>query len=140
MKKRLVIRATRFIGLAGLAGALSAQINLNRIPSRAIGWPLLNISNSSNPNLVEGRELYAPQAVAIDNSVSPPILYVSDFWNNRVLGWKNASGFSNGAALRSRKSTRTKHSTECPESLATAWRRWTAIRSPTSGTCTGKRE
>ena len=73
MKKRLVIRATRFIGLAGLAGALSAQINLNRIPSRAIGWPLLNISNSSNPNLVEGRELYAPQAVAIDNSVSPPM-------------------------------------------------------------------
>ena len=98
MKKRLVIRATRFIGLVGLAGTLSAQINLNRLPSRAIGWPLLNLTgNSSNPNLVEGRELYAPQAVAIDNSVNPPVLYVSDFWNNRVLGWKNASGFSNGA-------------------------------------------
>lgn len=41
--------------------------------------------------------MYSPQSLALDTSVNPPILYVSDFWNNRVLAWKNASGFANGA-------------------------------------------
>jgi sugar lactone lactonase YvrE len=55
------------------------------------------VENSpQSPNLVEGRELYAPQAVALDNSVSPPILYVSDYVNNRVLAWKNAATFTTG--------------------------------------------
>jgi len=82
--------------LIGVADLLSAQLNLNRLPSRALGWPKLNVTNF-NPNLVEGRELNQPQGVAIDNSVSPPVLYVSDLANNRVLGWKNASSFSFGA-------------------------------------------
>src|SRR4029077_6366155 len=56
----------------------------------------LTVSNF-NPNLVEGRELNQPQGVAIDNSVTPPVLYVSDLANNRVLGWKNALSFSFGA-------------------------------------------
>src|SRR6202035_3545032 len=80
----------------GLADLLSAQLNLNRQPSRALGWPKLTVSNF-NPNLVEGRELNQPQGVAIDNNVTPPVLYVSDLANNRVLGWKNASSFSFGA-------------------------------------------
>src|SRR5229473_2254748 len=79
-----------------VAGTLSAQVNLNRSPSRAIGQPQL-IVNTGNPNLVEGREFYAPQAIAIDTSVTPPVLYVSDLLNNRVLGWKNASDFAFGA-------------------------------------------
>src|SRR5689334_18952454 len=78
------------------AGALSAQTNLNRTPSRAIGQPQLPVVTRS-PNLVEGRELYAPQSLALDTTVSPPVIYVSDLLNNRVLGWKNATGFSNGA-------------------------------------------
>jgi uncharacterized protein (TIGR03437 family) len=82
--------------LIGVADLSSAQLNLNRLPSRALGWPKLNVTNF-NPNLVEGRELNQPQGVAIDNSVSPPALYVSDLANNRVLGWKNASSFSFGA-------------------------------------------
>src|SRR4051812_11097470 len=82
--------------LTSLGMALSAQVNLNKVPSRAIGHPQLTVA-TRNPNLVEGRELYAPQAVALDNTVSPPIIYVSDLLNNRVLGWKNATGFSNGA-------------------------------------------
>ena len=49
------------------------------------------------PNLVEGREFNNPQAVALDTSRTPPILYVADFGNNRVLAWKSATGFSNGA-------------------------------------------
>jgi uncharacterized protein (TIGR03437 family) len=49
------------------------------------------------PDLVEGRELFEPQGVALDTSVTPPIVYVSDTGNNRVLAWKNAASFSNGA-------------------------------------------
>jgi uncharacterized protein (TIGR03437 family) len=82
--------------LIGVADLLSAQLNLNRTPSRALGWPKLQVSNF-NPNLVEGREFNQPQGVAVDNSVTPPVLYVSDLANNRVLGWKNASSFSFGA-------------------------------------------
>jgi uncharacterized protein (TIGR03437 family) len=82
--------------LIGVADLLSAQLNLNRLPSRALGWPKLAVSNF-NPNLVEGREFDSPQSVAIDTTVTPPVLYVSDFSNNRVLAWKNASSFSFGA-------------------------------------------
>jgi uncharacterized protein (TIGR03437 family) len=78
-------------------GAVSAysQITLNSVPERAVGTPQLTVA-SSNPNLVEGREFDIPQSVALDNSVSPPRLYVSDYLNNRVLGWKNAATFTTG--------------------------------------------
>jgi len=88
--------------VGGCAGY--SQVPLNPSPSRAVGHPQL-LSDSVpgiprvatfNPNLVEGRELYAPQSVALDTSVTPPALYVSDTGNNRVLGWKNATSFSNG--------------------------------------------
>jgi uncharacterized protein (TIGR03437 family) len=82
------------LALAGAACAF-AQITLNSVPSRSIGSPALNIT-SLNPNLVEGRELYFPQGVALDTSVSPPTLYVSDYFNNRVLAWKDANGFKSG--------------------------------------------
>jgi uncharacterized protein (TIGR03437 family) len=82
--------------LIGVADLSSAQLNLNRTPSRALGWPQLTVSNF-NPNLVEGREFDGPQGIAIDNSVTPPVLYISDLGNSRVLGWKNASSFSFGA-------------------------------------------
>src|SRR5258708_3199448 len=94
MRPRNVLRAIAF--LTSLSGVLCAQTNLNRVPSRAIGHPTL-IATTRNPNLVEGRELYGPQSLALDNTVSPPVLYVSDLLNNRVLGWKNATSFSNGA-------------------------------------------
>src|SRR5882724_9682532 len=90
------MRKTIVIGAIGLAGALSAQVNLNRVPSRAVGQPQLAV-NTRNPNLVEGREFYGPQAAALDNSVNPPVLYVSDSLNNRVLAWKSGIAFSNGA-------------------------------------------
>src|SRR5579872_2426741 len=79
-----------------IVGALNAQVPLNRTPARDVGWPQLSVSNR-NPNLVEGRELYSPQGLAVDNSISPPILYVSDTNNNRVMAWKNASSFAPGA-------------------------------------------
>ncbi|MBS1858566.1 MAG: hypothetical protein JST11_24570 [Acidobacteria bacterium] len=52
--------------------------------------------DTSAPNLVEGRELYQPSGIALDTSASPPILYVSDTNNNRILVWQNALTFSNG--------------------------------------------
>ena len=65
-----------------------AQVTLNPFPARAFGQAKLLITTTA-PNLVEGRELNSPQAVAVDTSTTPPGLYVSDTANNRVLGWKN---------------------------------------------------
>ena len=84
-----------FLTLLG-ATAGFPQVILNPVPARAIGQSIL-VPESGNPNLVEGRELYSPQGIAVDNSVSPPIVYVADTGNNRVLAWKNAASFSNGA-------------------------------------------
>lgn len=39
----------------------------------------------------------SPQGLALDTSVTPPHLYVADTGNNRILGWRNASQFANGA-------------------------------------------
>src|ERR1700691_4354952 len=74
-----------------------AQVTLNPIPTRAIGQDSVQVTNF-NPNLVEGRELDTPEGLALDTSTNPPALYVSDTVNNRVLGFKNATSFSNGQA------------------------------------------
>jgi uncharacterized protein (TIGR03437 family) len=71
----------------------------NIVPSRIVGQPFLQQQGTLTAisvNLVEGREFSNPQAIAIDNSTSPPILYVADEGNNRVLAWKNAFGFTKG--------------------------------------------
>jgi uncharacterized protein (TIGR03437 family) len=76
-----------------------AQVTLNTIPSRILGHPTaegFNVTNF-NPNLVEGREFYAPAGLAIDTNLTPPVIYVSDSGNNRVLAWKNPSSFINAA-------------------------------------------
>jgi uncharacterized protein (TIGR03437 family) len=78
---------------------LEAQIIFNPAPSRIVGQAVLQqqgVLTAIAPNLVEGREFNDPQAVALDTSATPPILYVADFGNNRVLAWKNASGFTKG--------------------------------------------
>jgi uncharacterized protein (TIGR03437 family) len=77
-----------------------AQITLNPVPTRAIGQDSVQIK-SFNPNLVEGREFDTPEGLALDlstngTSTNPPALYVSDFANNRVLGFKSATTFANG--------------------------------------------
>jgi uncharacterized protein (TIGR03437 family) len=78
------------------AAPLLAQVTINSLPTREFGQPTLLNSlsalESAAPNLVEGRELYSPRAIAFDNSVSPPRVYVVDTGNNRVLGWSNANG------------------------------------------------
>jgi uncharacterized protein (TIGR03437 family) len=94
-----MIQPSRFLVCAivlCLAPALWGQVTLNPNPATVLGHPQLTL-RTANPNLVEGREMYGPSAVAIDTTVTPPILYVADTANNRVLAWRNASQFSNGA-------------------------------------------
>ncbi len=79
--------------------SIDAQTIFNPAPSRIVGQAVLQqqgVLTAIAPNLVEGREFNNPQAVALDTSVTPPILYVADFGNNRVLAWKNASAFTKG--------------------------------------------
>jgi len=79
-----------------IAPELAAQVILSPNPSRVLGHPQATLK-TANPNYIEGRELYGPYAVAIDSTTSPPILYVADTINNRVLAWRNAANFQNGA-------------------------------------------
>jgi len=87
-----------------LACALSAPVGFaqtvfNPAPSRIFGQAVLQqtgLLTAIAANLVEGRELNAPQGIAIDSSASTPILYVVDTGNNRVLAWRNAFSFSKG--------------------------------------------
>ncbi len=88
---------------AAVAAVLDAQIPASTIfnpaPSRIAGQAVLQqigVLTATAPNLVEGREFNGPQAVALDSSVTPSILYVADTGNNRVLAWKNATAFSKG--------------------------------------------
>ena len=93
-------RASVVITLSlSVAAGLAQQLpTLNSVPSRVIGRPPSELNDvfSANPNLVEGREFAGPRGIAMDRSTSPPILYVSDTGNNRVLAWKDAAGFRNG--------------------------------------------
>jgi uncharacterized protein (TIGR03437 family) len=77
-----------------------AQVTLNPNATRALGAARLEqLATLTNlqPNLVEGRELNDPQGIALDLSSSPIHLYVADSLNNRVLAWKDATTFNNGA-------------------------------------------
>ncbi|MBI3680354.1 MAG: hypothetical protein HY235_08150 [Acidobacteria bacterium] len=79
------------------ASMMQAQLPMNLAPTRVVGHPSLRLVSTA-PNLVEGRELYSPFGVAVDTSASPSAIYVADTGNNRVLGWRNAVGFNNGAS------------------------------------------
>ena len=51
----------------------------------------------NSANELTGSSQYQPQQIAIDASATPHRLYLADSSNNRVLGWRNATSFSNGA-------------------------------------------
>ena len=78
-RRRFLLRLIR--SRRGNSGILSPE-NLANVPTQA------------SPNLVEGRELDAPGHIAFDTSGSPPILYIADIGNNRVLAYKNPAGVS----------------------------------------------
>src|SRR5215472_11410685 len=96
MKTKFLCYSIGWMCLGGLS--VQAQVTLNPKPSREIGHPAaaFNPLNAFplnlNPNLVEGREFYAPGGIAMDTGVNPPILWVADTGNNRVLGWNYVAG------------------------------------------------
>lgn len=104
--KQLINRSLMcFAGVvSGLCLTALAQVTPNPIPARVLGQlnrpatytETVNPSGLA-PNLIEGRELFGPVAVAVDTSLDPPAVYVSDTKNSRVLGWRNAAQFDNGA-------------------------------------------
>jgi uncharacterized protein (TIGR03437 family) len=70
------------------AQQVSPQVN--NYASREFGQPqLLPSLVTTAPNLVEGRELNQPLSVAFDTNANPPILYIADTSNNRVLAYQN---------------------------------------------------
>ena len=93
MKLKLFVYAT---ALSSVLFGQPTSVQLNPIPSRILGQPKKELVTLA-PNFVEGRELTTPQGLALDTSVSPPILYVADTGNNRILAWKNPANVSNGA-------------------------------------------
>ena len=77
---------------------------LFRKPVKVLGDPQY-IGTASNPlqftnngpNVTEGREFSFPLGIAVDNSVSPPNIYIADVGNNRVLGFRYATQLKAGA-------------------------------------------
>ena len=60
---------------------------------RVLGQHYLNTYYS---NLIDGHSMNHPQRVAIDRSVTPNRIYVSDTYYNRVLGWHDAQNYKSG--------------------------------------------
>src|SRR5262245_35151586 len=92
MKRLIRLFCTVAVGCASLWGQATPAINSS--PSREFGHAKLvtNLANlTASPNLIEGKELFAPIALAFDLTSNPPILYVADAFNNRVLAWRNPS-------------------------------------------------
>jgi uncharacterized protein (TIGR03437 family) len=86
-----------FIVLTATMWGQAVSPTINQTPTRQFGQPSLAIPlTQASPNLVEGRELSVPGQIAFDNSVSPPIMYVADIGNNRVLAFKNVTALSAG--------------------------------------------
>src|SRR5260370_34999027 len=52
----------------------------------------------NSPNLVDASGMWSPLSLAIDSSVTPNRVYVSDYANSRVLGYKDVATFVNGGA------------------------------------------
>src|SRR5271155_3545121 len=90
---RKILSYLLFSVLFSVPSTALAQVALSGTPARAIGQD--NLLNGA-VNLVEGREFDGPIGLALDTSVTPNALYVADIFNNRVLGFKNASAFANG--------------------------------------------
>jgi sugar lactone lactonase YvrE len=71
-----------------------APLTSNENASVVLGQP--DFTHNS-PNELTASSQNQPQQIAIDASATPHRLYVADSSNNRVLGWRNATSFTNGA-------------------------------------------
>jgi uncharacterized protein (TIGR03437 family) len=85
----------RFAVLASVPVWAQVSPTINELPSREFGQvKLLNPPTSGAPNLIEGRELNTPLAIAFAPSGGP--MYVADTSNHRVLAWRNPSSLTKG--------------------------------------------
>lgn len=78
---------------------IGAQVSptINPLPSRGFGQNKLTFGlQTGTPNLLEGRELSGPTAIAFDTTSSPPVVYIADTANHRVLAWKNPGSLTKG--------------------------------------------
>jgi uncharacterized protein (TIGR03437 family) len=92
------MRALTILSLLAWTCGFAQNTDYNPSPLREFGQPRLSPIPTANPNRVEGRELFNPQSVAVDATGTPPILYVADTQNNRILAWKDANAFTKGDA------------------------------------------
>jgi uncharacterized protein (TIGR03437 family) len=97
-------RALIVLGIVFSSGSLLLAQALFPKPVKVAGDPNFIGTAASptafdtiGPNYVEGRELNAPSGIALDNSVSPPIVYIADSGNHRVLGYRYATQLTAGA-------------------------------------------
>jgi uncharacterized protein (TIGR03437 family) len=93
-----------FLGLIPLLSGLVSAQSLFVKPVKVLGDPNFIgtaanplLFDSNGPNVVEGRELQNPQGIAIDTSVNPPLIYIADTFNNRVLGFQYNTQLTPGA-------------------------------------------
>ena len=95
---RAFIRPALLITLVIIGAALvtpSIAMQGDTIADRELGQ--LDFAHNG-VNLIDAKGISTPQDVAIDSSVSPNRLYVSDYGNSRVLGYKNLATYVSGGA------------------------------------------
>ena len=100
MKKSSLLGVCSLVACAFSGATAVAQTTTNPynpLPTRIIGQSRVTPVTNGNPNYVQGSEMFNPFAVAFDTSSTPPVLYVADTFNNRVLAFKNPSAAQRGA-------------------------------------------
>jgi uncharacterized protein (TIGR03437 family) len=77
--------------LLGFVRFAEAQLSTNAY--RALGQPDLSLNSV---NGVQGTELFAPTAIAVDSRGGATHIYISDTGNGRVLGWSDTASYQIG--------------------------------------------
>ena len=98
------ISFVRFVAISLIFNGLLFGQALFQKPVKVLGDPAFvgtasqpTLIEGNGPNAVEGRELSGPSGIALDTSASPPILYIADAGNNRVLGYQFATQLTAGS-------------------------------------------
>ena len=87
--RRAVLTLALLLGMLASSEALAVGTTADRVLGQ------VNFT-SNGPNLIDDVGLARPTGIAVDKSVAPNRLYVSDTGNNRVLGWTSTVAFVNG--------------------------------------------
>jgi len=83
---------------AGLVAVLASASGAHAFSGNATADRVLGQNGFANfaPGFVDSRGLHDPSSIAVDRGSTPNRLYVADYDNHRVLGWKNARNFKKG--------------------------------------------